>query len=197
METIYDSMGLTFDKKRKRWVSKADSSVVDNLFSLEQVEQVFSSSLQNFDENHDRGIAFSTTHAHNRCFGAVSSRILVNGKVAFCGARMGSYNSSQHGYLADPITLGRVLHDGIRVCTAVRDSRLVDLHGSIRRSEEVCVELVIVADFDVVGMNIDLRFPNLDSAHMTVTHLLVDKANASALPPLLLFPLPPRSDNDT
>jgi len=190
-------MGFTFDKTRKRWVSTEDSSIVDNLFSLEQVEQAFSSHLPHFDENHERGIAFATTHAHNRCFGAAASRILVNGKVAFCSARMGSYNSSQYGYLADAKNLGQVSHDGTRVCTAVRDGKLVELHGSIRQSEEVSVELVFVVDFDVEDMNIDLQFPNMDCAPMTMTHLLGDKTNTSAMPPLLLLPLPTRSDKDT
>jgi hypothetical protein len=140
VEGIHRRMGMTFVKPR--WVRTIDGSVIDGLYSLHQVQQAFSSASQHLPEGHDRVLALATTHGHNRGSGAAAARIQVNGKIALLGARVGRYDSSKEGYMADPMNLGQVTHDGRRVPTAVPDGSRLELHGSMRRDKTQSLELL-------------------------------------------------------
>ena len=150
LEGIHGRMGMKFVKRR--WVRTIDESVIDGLYSLHQVEEALSSASQHLPEGHDRVLALATTHGHNRGYGAAAARIQVNGKIAFMGGRVGSYDSSKEGYMADPRNLGQVTHDGRRVPTAVPDGSRLELHGSMRRAKTQSLELVFVIDVDFEGL---------------------------------------------
>ena len=143
-------------------------------------------------------LAFATTHGHNRGSGAAAARIQANGKIAFLGARVGSYDSTKEGYMADPMNLGQVLHDGARVPTKVPDDSRLELHGSLRRDKVKCLELVFVIDVDFEGLPdhvLENLCAALGGAHMTMRTVLQDETSGHALPPIVIFPKPPRPDN--
>jgi hypothetical protein len=143
-------------------------------------------------------LALATTHGHNRGYGAAAARIQVNGKIAFMGGRVGSYDSSKEGYMADPRNLGQVTHDGRRVPTAVPDGSRLELHGSMRRAKTQSLELVFVIDVDFEGLSdhvIGDLCAALGGAHMTMKTVLEDKTSGHKLPPIMMFPMPSRPDN--
>ncbi len=160
MKEIYRcEVGIVWDKKTLRWVGDKNDVAVDNLFSLQQVETVFFLRMQHLNKDHDRALLFATTHSFNPGFGSAATRMLQNGKVAYCDAKMGSYNSRKEWYMSGPQNLGQVLHDGTRVSKEVYDDNRLDLHGSMFSSFLPCMELVITVDVDKEGI-VDRRVWN-------------------------------------
>jgi hypothetical protein len=111
---------------------------------------------------------------------------------------MGSYDSRHYGYVADAMNLGQVQHDGTRVPTTIAGHNRVEVHGSMRRSGAICIELCFVVDMNLEDLpdNVleTLSFGE-DSAPMTMRTVLGDQASGHVFPPIILLPMPPRPAN--
>ena len=190
-QLLYEkAVGIRWDKNLSKWVYANDEgSPAIGFFSHSDVVKALGDGCANhkkLSELNNRAIVFATMHAFQGFFGDGASRIMLNGRVAFLGAKVGFYNSDVTWYKGNAQLYGQVTNKNLRGHSQEFATDHVDVHGVASLTEENCVEIVFIVD----AYNVQTSGANKVTTNMRMTEVLTRNPTTYTAPPVQLFPMP-------